>query len=299
MVTMNRITDGSSEMDTSQRRTLDYLAPLSGRLPALERNILKYRALEMILVIFYCDHLKRKIRTVTDRNVQFENRFKEIRKNTGRQTGADMTGKDSMRVLREMELIDEDEAAEIRKLIDFRNVIAHQVQKVVSDVGGTAFVREIGKVDNHEPRYIYGTVDRLKYFVNILDKRIRKAGLTSVIGFDCLEFEAAEKTYETELERLNNTIYHQYEIRKQTVRDLNEELSLPDAEWGVDHHPRDPENKYANGRLTERGIRMCYRLYELGKSPMAVALLMEMSLRAAKRRQAQWEHHRDRIARDN
>ena len=111
MVTMNRITDALSEMDTSQTTRLDYVAPLSGRLPALERNILKYRALEMMLVLFYCDHLKRKIRTVTDRNVQFGNRLKENKKKTGRQIGAGMSGKESMRVLREMELINEAEAA--------------------------------------------------------------------------------------------------------------------------------------------------------------------------------------------
>ena len=293
MVTMNRITDALSEMDTSQTTRLDYVAPLSGRLPALERNILKYRALEMMLVLFYCDHLKRKIRTVTDRNVQFGNRLKENKKKTGRQIGAGMSGKESMRVLREMELINEAEAAEIRKLVDFRNVIAHQVQKVVSDVAGGAFVREFREADSHEPGYIYGAGDRLRHFTEMLDMRIRKAGLISVIGLDFLEFEAAEKTYETELARLRYTIDRQYGKRIRTVRDLNEELALPEAECGIDHHPRDPKNKYSNGRLTERGIRMCYRLYDLGKSPMAVALLMGTSLRAAKRRHAQWERHRN------
>ena len=159
---------------------------------------------------------------------------------------------------------------------------------------GLHFVRELGRLDSHEPRYLYGAADRLKHFIDLLEVRIRMADLTSVIGIDFLEFEAAEKTYEMELARLRNTINRQYGTRKRIIRDLNEELGPPGAECGVDHHPRDPENKYANGRLTERGIRMCYRLYDLGKSPMAVALLMEMSLRAAKRRQAQWERHRDR-----
>ena len=170
---------------------------------------------------------------------------------------------------------------------------------VVSDVGGGAFVRELYRLDIREPSYIYGTVDRLKYFIDLLDIRMQKAGLTLIVSFDFLEFEAAEKTYEMELARLKNSIDRHYRNRMQTIRELNDELALPEAEFGVGHHPRDPENKHANGRLTERGIRMCYLLYDLGKSPMAVALLMEMSLGAAKKRQAQWERHRNRHRRNN
>ena len=295
---MNGITDLSSEMSTSKKRTLDYLAPFGGRLPALERNILKYRALEMILIIFYCDHLKRKIQMVADRNVGLRKTINTSGKRTRERTVQGVTGKRSMRVLQELQLIDKEEGIEIRGLVDFRNVIAHQVQKVVSDVGGGAFVRELGRLDSHEPRYIYGAVDRLRHFIDLLDMRVRKAGLTSVIGIDFLEFEAAEKTYEIELARLRNTIDRQYGKRKRTIRELNDEVALSEAEFWVDYHPRDPENKHANGRLTERGVRMCYRLYDLGKSPIAVALLMEMSLRAAKKRQAQWEPHRDRNGRD-
>ena len=129
-----------------------------------------------------------------------------------------------MRVLQELQLIDKEEGIEIRGLVDYRNVIAHQVQKVVSDVGGGAFVRELGGLDSHEPRYIYGAVDRLRHFIDLLDSRIRKAGLTTVIGVDLLEFQAAEKTYELELERLRNTIDRQYGKRKQTIRELNDEL---------------------------------------------------------------------------
>ena len=296
---MNKMTDLSKQVSASHKRKMDYHAPLSGRLPALERNILKYRALEMILIVFYCDHLKRKIQTVAHRNARFRNSINANPKPAGKQTTPRITTKRSMCVLQDLKLIDEVEATEIRSLIDFRNTIAHEVQKVVSDVGGGAFVRELYRLDIHEPRYAYGTVDRLKHFINVLDIRMQKSGFTLIVSFDFLEFAAAEKTYENELARLKNVIDRQYRKRMQTIRELNDELTLPEAEFGVGHHPRDPENKYANGRLTERGIRMCYLLYDLGKSPMAVALLMEMSLGAAKRRQAQWERHRNGLGRNN
>ena len=113
-MTMNGITDLSSEISTSKKRTLDYLAPFSGRLPALERNILKYRALEMILIIFYCDHLKRKIQMVADRNVGLRNTINTSGKRTRERTDQGVTGKRSMRVLQELQLIDKEEGLPIR-----------------------------------------------------------------------------------------------------------------------------------------------------------------------------------------
>ena len=44
----------------------------------------------------------------------------------------------------------------------------------------------------------------------------------------------------------------------------------------------------ATGHLTKRGAEICYRLFDLGKSPMAVAYLMGMTLRSAERRQRSW-----------
>ena len=272
---------------------MDYLLPFGGRLPALERSILKYRALEMILAIFYCEHLKRKMKKVVDSNAGFRKSTNIRGKKAGQRRTGGMTGKRVMRLLQEWRLINEDEAEAIRELVDFRNVIAHEVQSAVSDVGGSGFVRELNRLDGSRPRYTYGAVDRLKGLIALLDARIQKAGLTLIIGFESLEFEAAERTYELELQRLRNSIDRQYEQRKQTIRKLNDELVLSGAEWGFEHHPSDPENKFANGRLTERGIKVCYRLYDLGKSPMAVALLMQISLRAAKRRRTQWDRHRD------
>src|SRR5437763_3785632 len=39
---------------------------------------------------------------------------------------------------------------------------------------------------------------------------------------------------------------------------------------------------------TKRGVEICYRLFDLGKSPTAVAYLMGMTLRSAERRQRSW-----------
>jgi hypothetical protein len=43
-----------------------------------------------------------------------------------------------------------------------------------------------------------------------------------------------------------------------------------------------------NGDLYKRGIEVCLRLFDLGKSPLAVATLMSISLKAAGERHKQW-----------
>ena len=40
---------------------LRFTDPLGSTLPALEQNILKYRAMQMLLVMFYAEELKREI----------------------------------------------------------------------------------------------------------------------------------------------------------------------------------------------------------------------------------------------
>jgi len=70
-------------------------------------------------------------------------------------------------------------------------------------------------------------------------------------------------------------------------------LLLPEA--GPDtteFDPKDPANKYEVGgamKLTPRGIEICYRLFDAGKSRYAVATLMDISFGAATHRLDAWK----------
>lgn len=64
------------------------------------------------------------------------------------------------------------------------------------------------------------------------------------------------------------------------------------AQENFDFDPRDTANKYEVGglmKLTERGIEICYRLFDAGKTRYAVADLMDISFGAANHRYAAWE----------
>lgn len=60
----------------------------------------------------------------------------------------------------------------------------------------------------------------------------------------------------------------------------------------LEFDPKDPANKFEIGglmKLTERGIEICYRLFDEGKSRYAVASLMDISFGAATHRFHAWE----------
>ena len=57
----------------------------------------------------------------------------------------------------------------------------------------------------------------------------------------------------------------------------------------VKFDPKDPRNKTADGRLTPRGVEICYRLFEEGKTRYAVSQAMNISYGAASHRQTAWK----------
>ena len=127
-----------------------------------------------------------------------------------------------------------------------------------------------------------------RHYIDVLDKRLQENGHTLLLHFDLLQFESAEKVYTQELAKTRKIVDRQCIQRSRVVTKLNNELTLEHAQSEHEWHPRNPQNKYANGRLTPHGVEVSYRLYDSHKSPMAVALLMRIPLRAAKRRKKQW-----------
>lgn len=277
--------NSSKENGSPVRSGRSYLDLLSGELPALERNILKYRAFQIILVIFYCDHLKRKIRSL----VATQNRFREILKNKKTNddghTNEGKNAKKSLATLKDWGLLDEEETEEIVELINYRNIIAHEIHRLVGDIGAKSSMFRIG---DYLKGFRYDAVERLRHFLNAIENRAVERGYVISIDMDSLVFESAERSYEDELGKLKKRIDLQYAHRVRKIDALNREISLEGTELTDEHHPNHPLNSYENHRLTKRGQEICYRLFDLDKSEMAVAALMQVSSAAAKKRKSQW-----------
>ena len=58
---------------------------------------------------------------------------------------------------------------------------------------------------------------------------------------------------------------------------------------GPEFEPKDPRNKTADGKLTPRGVEICYRLFDSGKTRYAVATAMGISFGAASYRLGAWQ----------
>ena len=191
----------------------------------------------------------------------------------------------------------EAEAAELKALLDYRNDIAHRIHLVMSDVSRNYWA--IDHVAYAAPIYKGEALDKLRAFWHSLWERAR-AKLILTLSMDPMLFELAEHTYEQDLKRLDRLITKQIDRERERYNAINAELDLRGTELVDDLSPRFPANHRparqgyrndyipATGHLTKRGVEICYRLFDLGKSPIAVAYLMGMTLRSAKRRQRSW-----------
>jgi hypothetical protein len=190
----------------------------------------------------------------------------------------------------------EAEANELKELLDYRNDIAHRVHEVMSDLNRSYWAAD--HVAYAAPAYKGDALDRIRTYKRSLWKRAGSKLMLS-LSMDSMLFELAEDVLEADLKRLDKLIRKQIVKERDRHMAINAELSLKRTELVGDLAPRFPANHRpsqsygddyipATGHLTKRGVEICYRLFDLGKSPMAVAYLMGMTLRSAERRQRSW-----------
>jgi hypothetical protein len=194
-------------------------------------------------------------------------------------------------------ILTESEAAELKALLDYRNDIAHRIHLVMSDISRNYWA--IDHVAYAAPTYKGEALDRLRAFRCSLWERAR-GQLLLTLSMDSVLFEFAEHVFEQDLKRLDRLITKQIARERERYEAINAELDLRGTELVDDLSPRFPANHRpgrqgygddyipATGHLTKRGVEICYRLFDLGKGPTAVAYLMGMTLRSAERRRWSW-----------
>jgi hypothetical protein len=102
----------------------------------------------------------------------------------------------------------------------------------------------------------------------------------SSADFDRAAVEAAFDNITDAFERVMAALGN---LRSLLVPELSADAHEPD--------PKDPANKYEVGgvmKLTPRGVEVCYRLFDAGKSRYAVCNLMDISFGAATHRLDAW-----------
>lgn len=268
-----------------------FLDPLSNKLPALERNILKLRAIQMVLVVYYAEELKRKILALIQTTDRLNQELKPNQKETERvpQGTKNSVGK-ALDALVSDCAISSDEKADIVSLIKYRNDIGHRIHELVADLSTNKSIRMLRRLDSDNNKvFDYSAVERLQAFHQRLDKLYTTHDYIHSFSMNQLMFQAAESAFLVEIEKLKRKIEQQHQVRNGIISKLNAELSLIGTDFeNSDRYPMHPLHKYDNGRLTERGIEVCYRLFDSGRSALAVAHLMGLTLRAAQHRRKLW-----------
>ncbi len=263
-----------------------YVGPWRGGMRALERNMLVYRALQMMLVIFYAQQLTDEVIG----SVQATNRWLDVGPLAKGAFHKTLKGapKIAFRALVDAGVLTAGEAAEMRKLVDFRNRVAHELHSLVADLSEETIAREHIEFSRGYVPYDYAAVDRLRHFDKLLRERLHKRQFTTVFSFTPMVFRSAERAFLSELKRLRKRIERLRANRIEELAALNSELSLEGSGLTDEHHPRGPLAHYDNARLTARGVEIVYRLFDLGKSITAVAYLSGLSIRAARKRRTMW-----------
>jgi hypothetical protein len=307
-----------------------YHDPRGGRPSALERNILRYRAVEATLYLFYAEEVRdfmltqvhgvaikdpaaslwepseerRLKRVLFDLLMDAETRRKlsiedaeALRLMFAGERQQGKKRKVAFTHAIKIGMFTEAEADELNKLLDYRNDIAHRISLVMSDVSRSYLASDF--VSFTPPKYKGNAIDRLRAYHGSLWERVRGRLHQFTLSIDGMLFEFARHAYENELKRLERLIKKQICRERHRINAINAELDLQGTELVGDLDPRFPTNHRPDrtygdnyvpptGHLTKRGVEICYRLFDLGKSPMVVAYLMGMTLRSAERRRRAW-----------
>ena len=305
-----------------------YNDPRGGQSSALERNILRYRAAEAALYLFYAEDTRNfLVKTVYPARLRRVSAPVAVPSETERLQGvlapllsnALKSGtvsiddaerlrgavdgyqskelKAAIRHAVAIDILSMGEAKELHELLQYRNDLAHRLHDVVADTSRLEFVTS--GFDFRPPKYKADALDRLRALRKLLTERSfhKLIFMLSLRGFG---FELAQKVYEKELMRLDRLISRQIAHERAAWNRLRPQLDLTGTGLEGDLHPRHPDNlrprrrtygddwEPETGHLTKRGVEICYRLFDLQRSPMAVAWLMGMTLRSAERRYKSW-----------
>lgn len=306
-----------------------YDDPRGGRASALERNILRYRAVEVTLYLFYADRVtdfmksnvyprakaapdtplwepleERRLTTLLSRVLLDAETRKLVSVEDAEGLQQALASEYSRG--RQMKLafgyaikigmFSQAEANELQTLLSYRNDIAHRIHHVMSDVTRTRW--NVDGFSFKAPLYKAEALDRLRRYYRTLDRRAQ-GKLIIYLSMDEIVFEMAEQVYENELKRLDAKICKLVDRERQRAAAIQAELDLRGTELVGDLAPRffhnhRPSRTYRDdyipptGHLTARGAEICYRLFDLGKSPIAIAYLMGITLRSAERRRKGW-----------
>lgn len=243
----------------------------------------------MILIIYQAEELKRDVINSVAAQKRWRGEPDDVEP-----VDADDPKKQSKRLKRAFDfLVNEsvvtpEERGHMVGLINQRNGIAHHLDQITADLAIDRSVRDwMYYMPNHRI-YDYEALDHLRAARKLLSKRMIDKQYVLVLNFRGLVFGTTERVLTADIKALERRIRRLVKARREEIARLNIELSLTGTALTGAFDPSWPENRYGRGRLTPHGVETCYRLFDMGKSAMAVAHIMDLSLSSSRRRERMW-----------
>jgi len=257
---------------------------------ALEKNILKRRAFEMVLVLFRVEELRR---LVVESIRATDGTRGALRGQTERlPEGTKNLYKKAWQILVDDGVITLAQSREIQGLTDYRNVVAHATELLTTDINRdwSADIDSMPDLAKYKPE----ALRRIKTLATAVESGMQAKHYVFSISLGPTIFEPAERAYAEEIRRLSSKIHKQMSSMREEIEEVNANIaSLPPATTEA-LEPLHPDNRRGNGTLTKRGIDCCIKLFILGATPIAVAYLMRISVRSSNAQYRRWQSRKIR-----
>ena len=261
--------------------------PYGRTVTTLEADVLKLRALEIVLVLFYVENLKDFIVS----SVKATKKLREIINSANSITdNEEQIGfKKAHELLISERVITKEESLQLKEMIDYRNTISHEIHRITIDIGAYARLAEHYDTDELQiKKYDCSAVQRIQQIRNTVQRKIIKKSFALELSFDTLAFEAAEKTYLKEIKRLKKKVNTGIDKLNFTLETTNKTIRNIPREVIDSIQPGHPKNTKNNGTLSPEGIKGIFMLYDAKATPLAVSYIMRISYRAASKWYKKW-----------
>jgi len=246
----------------------------------LEGDVLKLRAFEIVLVLFYMEDLKKFI----IESIGIRGR---LAGGGGVLDGISGQGKKleaARKFLVDGGAITQAESDEIHKLVDYRNTIGHQIQHLTADVGAYSDF-SLQPIE----AYDYKAAKRARELRKRVPDGMMQAGMPMMLSFRSLQFETAERVYLAEIRRLTRKVNTGIDKLNKSITATNGIIKRIPQDALDSASPGHPRNIKANGTLSAAGVRCAFALFDAKATPLAVAYLMRISYRAASSWFKKWQ----------
>lgn len=244
-----------------------------------EADILKIRAFEMVMILFYLEDLRHFIIG----SIHFTDKLHGLNRLTdGKPKTKEGKKMDLARAVLVSEgAISQAESDELFALVDYRNLIGHKIHELTVDVGAYSDLTHIDpETYKPIPAYDYTAAKRAKK-LRLKVMKGMTARFVMQVSMSSLKFEAAEKTYLTEIERLKKRVNKGIEQTNKVIAETNRVIESIPGSVKATAQPYHPRNTRENGSLTKAGGSCAFQLFDAKATPLAVAYMMRISMRSA------------------